>query len=205
LNGVEERARAFWQRTEQYQKLGHDRFAAAAFVAGVAGKLEGPVLDVGTGKGLMAMALARHGVDVVSVDLSPDDSELAAFLARKAGLAERISFLVKDARSLPFEDGHFGCAAMMEVLHHLDDGAPVLSEMARLVKPGGKIIIADFSEEGFAMVSAIHRAEGHEHPRSNATLDNAASHLASLGFREGGRAEAHHNVAAWFAKGPDSL
>ncbi len=169
------------------------------FVAGVAGKLEGPVLDVGTGKGLMAMALARLGLDVVSVDVSADDSELAAFLARKAGLAERITFLVKDARSLSFEDGIFGCAAMMEVLHHLDDARPILREMARLVRPGGKIVLADFSEEGFEMVSRVHRAEGHEHPRSAVTLDAASEMLAALGFAETARAEKHHNVAAWFA------
>ncbi len=196
---MENRARAFWQRTRQYLKEGHDRFAAAAFVAGVAGSLEGPALDVGTGKGLLAMALARNGLDVVSADLSAEDSELAAFLGQKSGLSGKVTYLVKDASALPFPDGHFGCAAMMEVLHHLDNARPVLLEMARLVRPGGKMIIADFSEEGFALVSRIHRAEGHEHPRSAVTLDAASETLAKLGFAEQARVEKHHNVAAWFA------
>jgi ubiquinone/menaquinone biosynthesis C-methylase UbiE len=144
--------------------------------------------------------LAQRGLDVVSVDVDPEDSELAAALAGEAGLAGRIRFLLQDARSLPFPDSSFGCAAMMEVLHHLDDSQPVLAEMARLVQPGGTIIVAEFIEAGFAMVASVHRAEGREHPRSGSTLEGAQQFLSSLGWREVGRAEAHRNVVAWFRK-----
>jgi ubiquinone/menaquinone biosynthesis C-methylase UbiE len=197
---LEERKAAFHARTEQYCRLGHDRFAAARFVAEAAGCLEGPALDVGTGRGLLAMGLARRGLDVVSVDVNAEDSELAAALAGEAGLDGHIQFLLQDARSLPFPDGSFGCAAMMEVLHHLDDARPVLTEMARLVRPGGAIVVADFTESGFAMVAAVHHADGQEHPRSASTLEGAQEILASLGWLEEGRVEAHLNVVAWFRK-----
>jgi len=197
---LEERIAVFRARTEQYRRLGYDRFAAARFVAEAAGRLEGPALDVGTGKGLLAMALARRDFDVVSVDENAEDSELAAALAGEAGLDSRIRFLLQDARSLPFPDGSFGCAAMMEVLHHLDDARPVLTEMARLVWPGGTIVVADFTEAGFAMVASVHRADGQEHPRSGSTLVGAQGLLASVDWLEQGRTEAHHNVVAWFRK-----
>jgi ubiquinone/menaquinone biosynthesis C-methylase UbiE len=197
---LEEHRAAFRVRTEQYRRLGHDRFAAARFVAEAAGCLEGPALDVGTGKGLLAMALARRDLDVASVDVIAEDSELAAALAGEAGFAGRIRFLLHDARSLPFPDGSFGCAAMMEVLHHLDDARPVLAEMSRLVRPGGAIVLADFTEEGFAMVASVHRADGREHPRSGSTLEGAQEFLCSLDWLEEGRAEAHHNAVAWFRR-----
>ena len=197
---LEERKAAFRTRTEQYRRLGHDRFAAARLVAEGAGGLEGPALDVGTGKGLLAMALALRGLDVVSVDVNAEDSELAAALAREAGLDGRIRFLLHDARALPFPDGAFGCAAMMEVLHHLDDARPVLAEMARLVRPGGAIVVADFTEGGFALVASVHGADGQEHARSGSTLEDAREFLASRGWLEKGRSEAHHNAVVWFRK-----
>lgn len=197
---VKERAEDFNKRTGQYLSLGHDRFEAARFVAGCAGELGSPALDVGTGKGLLAMALASAGLEVVSIDINEEDSELARFLAAERSLAERIDFRIQDASFLPFESGRFKTVAMMEVLHHLEKSELVLSEMARVLSPGGRLIIADFNEEGFGLVSKVHRYEGKEHPRSKCTIDSAASFLGSLGLREEGRAEAHNNVAVWFSK-----
>ncbi len=197
---VQERADDFNKRTDQYLSLGHDRFKAACFVAGCAGKLGAPALDVGTGKGLLAMAMASAGLDVVSIDINEEDSELAGFLASERSLADRITFRILDASSLPYESGSFKTVAMMEVLHHLEKAESVLSEMARVLSPGGKMIIADFNEEGFGMVAKVHRSEGREHPRSECTIDSASIFLGSLGLREEGRAEAHLNIAAWFSK-----
>ena len=172
----------FQCRTEQYRELGHDRFAAAAFVAGCGGALEGPALDVGTGKGLMAMALARRGLDVVSVDVGAEDQALAALLAGEAGLSDRIRFLLQDASCLPFPDGHFGTCAMMDVLHHLERGAPVLSEMERVLKPGGVLVVADFDQEGFDLVGRVHASEGREHPVGTVAAPWAEGFLEGLGL-----------------------
>jgi ubiquinone/menaquinone biosynthesis C-methylase UbiE len=195
------REKAFRVRTDQYLREGHDRFAAAAFVAGAAGPLEGPALDVGTGRGLLAMALAERGLDVVSVDVSAEDQELAARLATRAGLADRIRFLHRDAAALPFPDGHFGCAVMMGVLHHLKDATPVLTQMARLVRPGGWIVLADFTEEGFALVARVHQREGGQHPRSDVTMGTAQAILAVAGWVMGGETVRHLQRVAWYRKG----
>ena len=86
---------------------------------------------------------------VVSLGVSTEDSELAAPLAWNARLDGRIQLLFQDACSLPAPDGILGCAVMPEDLHHLDDAWPVLPGMARLVRPGGIIGVAESAEGGF--------------------------------------------------------
>jgi ubiquinone/menaquinone biosynthesis C-methylase UbiE len=180
--------------------MGHDRQAAARLVAEAAGDIADPALDVGTGKGLLAMALARRGLEVVSVDVNAEDSELARLLAEEAGLEGRIRFLLQDASSLPHADGAFGCALMMDVLHHLGDASPVLREMARVVRPAGTIVVSDFTEEGFAVVAAIHRGEGREHPRSGVTVEAATDVLSAAGWRAGGETFGHLHQVRWFRR-----
>lgn len=113
-------------------------------------------------------------------------------------LAGGIRFLLSDAASLPFPDEHFGCAAMMDVLHHLDDVRPALAEMARPVKRHGRIVVADFNEEGFALVSRIHQAEGGWHPRSGITIATAQTVMAGLGRTLAGEAQGHLQHVVWF-------
>jgi ubiquinone/menaquinone biosynthesis C-methylase UbiE len=142
------------------------------------------------------MALARTGLDVVSIDPDSREQELAALLAKEEGLAGRIRFLCGDAASLPFPEDHFGCAALMDVLHHLDDAPSVLEEIARVMKSRGIMILADFSKQGFEMLDRIHREEGREHIKSGATLESAQEVLRTNGFRLKKRASGFlHEIA----------
>ncbi len=192
---LQERLHAFRARYVEYVRLGHDRLAAAHFVVDAAGPLRGPALDVGTGKGLLAIELARHGLEVVSIDVDDQERELARLLADEAGLASRITFERGNAAKLPYADGRFGCVAMMDVLHHLADPSPVLREMARVVEVGGVLLIADFDEQGFELVSRVHRAEGREHPRTAATVSAATDELLAAGLRRAVRTNGHqHDV-----------
>jgi len=191
----QERLRAFRARSIEYLHLGHDRLAAARFVVNATGVLRGPALDVGTGKGLLAIELARQGLEVVSIDVDDQERELARMLADQAELASRITFDSGDAAKLPYPDGQFGCVAMMDVLHHLAEPGPVLREMARVVGVGGMLVIADFDEQGFELVSRVHRAEGREHPRTTATVAVAMDELVAAGFRCAARTNGHqHDV-----------
>ncbi len=180
---VEEEVRAFRARRLLYLRHGHDREAATRFVAGVPHELRGPVLDVGTGKGLFAIELARRDLDVVTVDVDARERALAQRLAEESGVASRITFDHGDGERLPYADGQFGCVAMMDVLHHLASPRPVLLEMARVVSANGSILVADFDEHGFALVERIHRAEGRTHPRTAATVSQATDELKAAGCR----------------------
>ena len=179
---TQERLRAFRARSQQYLRLGHDRWAAARFIVDATGKPRGPTLDIGTGKGLLAIAFAQQGMEVVTIDVNADERALAQLLAEKAGVGARITFATGDAAHLPYPDGGFGCVAMMDVLHHLSEPGPVLREMARVAAPDALIVLADFDEAGFELVSRVHRAEGREHPRTSATVSSASEELRRCGL-----------------------
>jgi len=184
---------AFNARTKQYRKQGYDRFLAVDFVVGSAGPLSGPALDIGTGKGLTAMALARRKLDVISVDTNSDEQALAAMLAVEAGLIERIRFVHGDASSLNFPDRHFGCAVLMDVLHHLKEPIPVLEEIKRVLRPSGILILADFDAKGFELIASIHQQDGREHAVSGATLESTQSFLCRNGFTIKLRQSGHYH------------
>jgi ubiquinone/menaquinone biosynthesis C-methylase UbiE len=184
LEQLNEQKIHFARRTAQFAEAGYDRLGAPEFILDQAGELDGPVLDVGTGTGITARALANRGLEVVTVDLSADDQEVAAFLTDDPGAVRRIRYMHADAARLPMPEHHFGAAVIVDALHHLDAGAPVLRELLRVVKPGGLLVLADFSALGFRMVSRIHAAEGRIHPEGPVTVDWARGFLAGLGATE---------------------
>ncbi len=186
----------FAKRTAQFAEAGYERFGAPEFIIDQAGALAGPVLDVGTGTGITARALAGRGLEVVGVDMCADDLQMAGALTEDADIAGRIRYLVSDAARLPVPDGHFGSAVAVDFLHHLDVGEPVLRELVRVVKPGGLIVLADFTAAGFEMVSIVHAADGRVHPEGPVTVDWARGFLSDSGAVEVSRATGHfHHVS----------
>lgn len=193
----------FRARTQYYARLGYDRRASARFVVQTGEPLSGVALDIGTGKGVTALALAERELDVVSVDTAHDEQVVAALLAEEEGYSPHIRFLTADAATLPFPAAHFGCAVMMDVLHHLEDCVPILHEAARLLRPGGTFIVADFTSEGFEIVARAHREEGREHPVSGVTLEDAAACLRAVGFQSKTRRSGHLQDVLVLAKPAD--
>ncbi|MBV9048591.1 MAG: ubiquinone/menaquinone biosynthesis methyltransferase [Solirubrobacterales bacterium] len=105
------------------------------------------VLDVATGTGLVAAELVRlGGCEVIAHDQS--EQMLAGARARVAHdrvLRERIRCLRADAEQLPFPDGHFDALTFTYLLRYVDDPAATMRELARVVKPGGRIGMVEFS------------------------------------------------------------
>jgi len=192
------RVRSFQRRRRAFAALGHDGARAAVLVLDGAGPLEGPVLDLGTGMGVMARELARHNLHVESVDLSAEDQEVAASLTEGTGLESAVSFTPADGAALPFPDGAFASAVSFNVLHHLEVGAPVLREIVRVVRPGGVVVLADFSREGFDFAARVLEGEGSVHPEGPVTLDWARGFLNGLGLAETGVGEVQHVRYATF-------
>lgn len=103
------------------------------------------VLDVATGTGMVAFALARRGCEVVALDQSPD--MLAAARRRLEHHRDpkpRITFIQGQAEALPFADGEFDALTFTYLLRYVDDRAATMRELARVVKPGGRIGMVEF-------------------------------------------------------------
>lgn len=95
-------------------------------------------LDAGCGVGALAFALAPHVREVVGIDLS----EANVDAARERAPAN-CTFVVGELTSLPFEWGEFDLTGCARVLHHVRRPELVMSELARVTRPGGRILIVD--------------------------------------------------------------
>jgi demethylmenaquinone methyltransferase/2-methoxy-6-polyprenyl-1,4-benzoquinol methylase len=104
------------------------------------------VLDVATGTGLVARGLVkRYGCSVVGLDQSRDMLAGARrALAAAPDLAARIELVQGEAERLPFSDGEFDHLTFTYLLRYVDDPAATLAELARVVKPGGRIACLEF-------------------------------------------------------------
>ncbi len=199
---VAEAERAFAARLAYYRRLGHDREAAVRWVVETGWPIASPVLDIGTGKGLLAVELARRGLAVTSVDPCRSDQLLAARRAARAGCADAITFHTGTLETLTAREGEFRAAAMLDVLHHLETFEPTFVPMGRLVRPGGRLLLAEFTDEGFELVSRAHRLEGREHVRGPVDMRQARRELAALGWRVEGDAVGHcHEVVVFVREG----
>ena len=101
------------------------------------------VADIGTGTGILAAELARLGLRVVAIDHSARMLE-AAGAKLTAENVHGVELRQGEASALPLEDGAVDAAFAHMVLHYLPSPSDALREMARVVAPGGKVVIVDF-------------------------------------------------------------
>ena len=95
-------------------------------------------LDSGCGTGALAFALAPWVAEVVGVDARADYLEAA-----RAAAAANVRFVEGDATALPFGYGEFDIAASLRVLHHVRRPELAVSELARVTRLGGRVLVAD--------------------------------------------------------------
>ena len=104
------------------------------------------VLDVATGTAAVAIELARrYGCTVVGIDQSPEMLAEGRARVAHAGLAERVRLEDGRAEELPFADGSFDALTFTYLLRYVDDPGATLRELARVVRPGGRIASLEFS------------------------------------------------------------
>jgi ubiquinone/menaquinone biosynthesis C-methylase UbiE len=122
------------------------------------------VLDVCCGTGDQAVHLARLGAEVDGIDLDPAMIAVAEARRRRFD-RDNLRFQLADAAALPFGAALFDAAAISLALHEktFDTRLKVVSEMRRVVKPGGVIVLADFSVPARRFFSFIESLVGGEH------------------------------------------
>ena len=100
------------------------------------------ILDVATAAGHSALALAQRGAHALGLDLTPEMLDVARRLARERGLTN-VEFGLGDAEALPVEDNSFDRVTCRIALHHFPNPAQATREMARVLKPGGRLVLVD--------------------------------------------------------------
>jgi demethylmenaquinone methyltransferase / 2-methoxy-6-polyprenyl-1,4-benzoquinol methylase len=131
--------------------FGQDRRWRRATVSAIGATASDRILDVATGTGLVAAELVRrYGCSVVGLDQS--DEMLARArrrLEREPHLGARVELVRGEAEHLPFADGEFDGLTTAYLLRYVDDPAGTIRELARVVRPGGRIASMEFGVPPF--------------------------------------------------------
>jgi SAM-dependent methyltransferase len=137
------------RREEFGEDLGQNNWQTRAELAGFAAQLQlAPgvrLLDVACGAGGPGLQLAREsGCELTGVDREKEGLANARRIARQAGLDTPVRFVQADASEpLPFADGAFDAILCLDALNHLPGRAGVFADWARLLAPGGRVLVTD--------------------------------------------------------------
>jgi demethylmenaquinone methyltransferase/2-methoxy-6-polyprenyl-1,4-benzoquinol methylase len=149
-----------YDRIGAAMSFGQDPRWRRALVAAVAPSAGQRVLDVATGTGLVAQELVRSG-DCEVVGLDQSERMLArarARLAARPELRDRVSFVHGEAERLPFGEGEFDALTFTYLLRYVDDPAATMRELARVLRPGGRIGMVEFGVPKVAPLRVAWRA-----------------------------------------------
>lgn len=123
-------------------------------------------LDVGTGAGALALALAPVVREVVGLDPVPELIELA-----RARALPNSEFVEGDGAALPFPDGDFDLTGTLRTLHHATRPERLVAELARVTRPGGRVLVVDqLAPDDPADAAALHEFETARDPSHTRVL-----------------------------------
>ena len=141
-----------YDRTNDIASAGNSilwRIATVRAVAPVAGER---ILDVAAGTGTSSIALTKTGARVVAVDFSP------GMIAEGRKRHPSIEFIEADATKLPFGDDEFDAVTISFGLRNVKEPRVALAEMYRVLKPGGRLVICEFSRPPRALLRVGYHA-----------------------------------------------
>jgi 2-polyprenyl-3-methyl-5-hydroxy-6-metoxy-1,4-benzoquinol methylase len=170
------------RRKELNARFGYDVDRERLAVIRAAQPITGRILEAGTGRGHLAINLARLGYRLVSFDLSAEQLEFARQNLEATKLAQLVEFRQEDGEKLSFPDSSFEVVFSVNMIHHLKDPYRVIDELSRVLVPAGKLIISDFNPEGLSMMAEIHRLEGGQHEVSNTGIEEIEKYLKTKGL-----------------------
>jgi len=158
-------AAQWWDQDGPFAALHRMNPARLAFVIEAAADLRaGPkplsgvaALDVGCGGGLVSLPLARLGANVLGVDAAPEAIGAARAQAAAAGVGAR--FRCATVEDLAAEGAQFDLVTALDVIEHVQDPQAFLATCARLVRPGGRLVISTINRTAKARALALFAAE----------------------------------------------
>jgi len=126
--------------------------------------------------------LAKEGYSFVAIDISQEELHFAKLNLAYFGLEKYADFRIENAEHTSFSDGSFDIIFSVNTLHHLQSPYKVIDELTRILSQKGKLVLSDFTEEGFTIMGKIHALEGKTHEMSKITLSDIESYLVKKRF-----------------------
>ena len=144
--------------------MGVDRSWRKKAVEALALPSAAEVLDLATGTGDLALQIAKQHSDarVIGVDPSAGMLEIGVDKAQRAGLAERVFLQQGDAQALSFANDRFHGCSIAFGIRNVPDRAAALAEMARVTRPGGRVVILELSDPKVGVLSSLARFHIHQ-------------------------------------------
>jgi ubiquinone/menaquinone biosynthesis C-methylase UbiE len=157
------------------------------------------VLDVAAGTGHIARSFAPQVRTVVAIDSTPAMLEAGWIEAKRAAL-RNVVFMRADAAALPFVDGSFDVVVSRFAVHHFEDPAVQIAEMRRVLRPGGRLAVADLiADPDPAIAATQNRLERLRDPSHTRML--ALDELAELvGGTDVEFRDAERSLEPWLAQ-----
>lgn len=138
-----------YDRTNAVLSMGNAALWRVATTRAVDPKPGERILDVAAGTGTSSAALARNGAHVVAADFSPGMIEVGR--QRQSG-NPFVEFVQADATALPFDDDSFDAVTISFGLRNVTDPRGALAEFLRVTRPGGRLVICEFSRPPLAIL-----------------------------------------------------
>ncbi|MBN2456401.1 MAG: class I SAM-dependent methyltransferase, partial [Sedimentisphaerales bacterium] len=118
----------------------------------------------------------------VAFDISQEELNFAKLNLAYFELDKYVDFRIENAEHTSFADGSFDMIFSVNTLHHLRTPYKVIDELTRILSQKGKLVLSDFTEDGFKVMDKIHALEGRTHEVSNTTLLDIEPYLTKKGF-----------------------
>lgn len=150
-----DRVAARYDRTNTVLSVGNAPLWRVATTRAVAPKRGERILDVAAGTGTSSASLAASGASVVAADFSPGMIEVGR--ARQAHVPNLV-FVEADATNLPFGDDEFDAVTISFGLRNVSGPEKALAEFLRVTKPGGRLVICEFSKPPAKVIRAGYHA-----------------------------------------------
>jgi demethylmenaquinone methyltransferase/2-methoxy-6-polyprenyl-1,4-benzoquinol methylase len=155
VSAMFDRVAARYDRTNTVLSVGNAPLWRVATTRAVAPKPGERILDVAAGTGTSSASLARSGASVVAADFSPGMIEVGR--RRQTGVPNLV-FVEADATSLPFGDDEFDAVTISFGLRNVNEPKQALAEFFRVTKPGGRLVVCEFSHPPVGFVRAGYHA-----------------------------------------------
>jgi ubiquinone/menaquinone biosynthesis C-methylase UbiE len=167
-------------RLKLFKKYGYDILRARQLILAIAKLNKVKILEVGTGKGHMAIALAKKGFKLTSIDLDRKAQHIAKESLKVLKINKLVTLKIMNAERLLYGNDSFDSAISVNFMHHAKNPIKCLREMIRVTK--NKLVIVDINKRGERIMEKVHALDGHSHAISKMSLLSVKEYLQKEGL-----------------------